>query len=489
MNMLPRQSRAPLAEAMKAYAADGAVAFHTPGHKQGRGAHPLLKALITPEGLAREVSLMEELDDLHAPFSCLKEAQELAAELYGADETLFMINGTSEAIECMLLSVLKPGEVILLPRNAHCSVLKGLVLCGAKPVYIEPEIDESLGIAMGLGVERTSKAIAAHPEAKALLVVYPTYYGVAADLAKLAALAHEHGMLLLADEAHGPHLPFADELPRPALACGADMAAQSTHKILGALTQASMLHIRSSRVDIEKVRSAASLLHSTSPDYLLLASLDIARLQMAESGQYLIGRSVKLAEKLRREINSIRGLSVFGKEIIGRAGCFSLDATKLTVTVAGLGLSGREAERILRHTYKVQCELSDEANVLFIISLADTEKEAGILLAALSDLAASCQKMSGEKPELFPLPQPETVLTPRQAFFAPSCPVPFAKAQGCISAEFITFYPPGVPVLCPGERLTEAVMGYIRRGLVQGRRVTGAADAALREIRIIKVEK
>lgn len=230
--------RAPIAEAMRAYAADGARAYHTPGHKQGLGAHPLLKALVTEEGLREEVSLMEELDDLHEPTMCIKEAQEMAAALYGADQAYFMINGTTGAIHTMLMGALRPGDAVLVPRNAHRSMIGGIILAGAQPVFLQPEVDERLGIAMGLTEEKIARAIAAHPEAKALACVYPTYYGVTFDLARIAALVHAHDMLLLVDEAHGPHLRFSETLPPQAIDCGADMAAQSTHKILGAMTQA-----------------------------------------------------------------------------------------------------------------------------------------------------------------------------------------------------------------------------------------------------------
>ena len=276
--------RAPIAEAMKAYAADGARAYHTPGHKQGLGAHPLLKALVTEEGLREEVSLMEELDDLHEPTMCIKEAQEMAAALYGADQAFFMINGTTGAIHTMLMGALAPGDTVLVPRNAHRSVIGGIILAGARPVFLQPEVDERLGIAMGLTEETVRSAIAAHPEAKALVCVYPTYYGVTYSLAETAELVHAHGMLLLVDEAHGPHLRFSDDLPPQAIDCGADMAAQSTHKILGAMTQASMLLTSGPRVSRERVREAASLLQSTSPNQLLLASLDIARENARKAG-------------------------------------------------------------------------------------------------------------------------------------------------------------------------------------------------------------
>ena len=488
--MKDHQRRAPLSEAMKAYAGSGALAFHTPGHKQGLGAHPLLKRLITPEGLREEVSLMTELDDLGHPSMCIKEAQDLAAELYGADAAYFMINGTTGALHTMLLSVLQPGDTVLVPRNAHRSIMGGLILCGARPVYLQPAVDVRLGIAQGLTTESVAAAVAAHPEAKALVAVYPTYYGVAADLPAIAAIVHAHGMLLLVDEAHGPHLPFSEALPAEAIACGADMAALSTHKLLGSLTQTSMLLVQSARVEQERVRQTAALLASTSPNYLLLASLDIARLQMAEEGQKRLDRAVRLAGAVRQSVNAADGLWCFGTEYMGQPGAAALDVTKLTVQVSGLGLTGAEAEHILRCQYHLQCELADAYNVLFIISMADTMREASILAGALG-----CFAQNYRRPQPLALPEaalpeiPPVCLTPREAFFAAAEAVPFTEAVGLVAAEEITFYPPGIPVLNPGEQITAEAVRYVRAMAAVGLKVTGPQDTALATIRVIRMGK
>ena len=480
--------RAPIAEAMRAYAADGARAYHTPGHKQGLGAHPLLKALVTEEGLREEVSLMEELDDLHEPTMCIKEAQEMAATLYGADQAYFMINGTTGAIHTMLMGALRPGDAVLVPRNAHRSMIGGIILAGAHPVFLQPEVDERLGIAMGLTEETVAQAIAAHPEAKALACVYPTYYGVTFDLARIAALVHAHDMLLLVDEAHGPHLRFSEALPPQAIDCGADMAAQSTHKILGAMTQASMLLVNGPRVDRERVREAASLLQSTSPNQLLLASLDIARLQMAENGRETVGRAVRLAGRLRSAINAIDGLWSFGPEYTCYPGATGLDATKITVQVTGLGLSGVEAEAILRHENKVQCELSDARNLLFILSYADKDEQADYLLRALQGLARDHRRgseASGAVSTKLPA-VPAQGMTPREAFFAPKGSVAFSEAEGHIAAEQVMFYPPGIPILCPGDVIDAASLRYIEAMQALGLKVVGPRDASLGRIQVVK---
>ncbi len=484
--MSGNQREAPLAAAMKAYAAGGALAFHTPGHKQGLGAHPLLKELITETGLRQEVSLMAELDDLNCPAGCIREAQALAAELYGADDAWFMVNGTTGAIQTMMLAALEPGDEVLVPRNAHRSILGGLILTGAVPVYLPPVLDEQLGIAMGLTAETVAAGFAACPGAKAVLAVYPTYYGVTYDLMSVAAMAHAHGAMLLVDEAHGAHLPFSEELPTEALALGADMAALSTHKLLGSLTQTSMLLAKGLRVDRERVRRAAALLTSTSPNYLMLASLDIARLQMAEYGDALVGRAVRLAGGVRAAVNDTPGLWCFGPEYLGRPGAEALDATKLTVQTAWLGLTGAAAETVLRRDYGLQLELTDAYNVLFLLTMADTEREACALIKALKDFALRHRREPLARTR-FVLPElPSMKLTPREAFFAPSEAVPFALAAGRTAAEEIGFYPPGVPVLCPGEGITTALLEHLQAMKEAGLRVSGPEDPALRTIRVVR---
>lgn len=478
--------RAPLAAAMKVYAASGALAFHTPGHKQGLGAHPLLREFVTEEGLCAEVSLADELDDLHRPEGCIKEAQQLAARLWGADEAFFMVNGTTEAIHVMLMAALSPGDEVIVPRNAHRSVIGGLVLSGARPVYILPEQDDLLGIAHGVTAEAVRRALRAHPKAKAVLAVYPTYYGVASELCEIAEAAHENGVPLLVDEAHGAHLRFSDKLPPDALSCGADLVAQSTHKLLGAMTQASTLFRKGGRVPAGRVRRTASLLTTTSPNYLLMASLDIARLQMEEEGERRAARAVRISEDLREAVNALPGLWCFGRERMGRPGASALDVTKLTVNVSGLGISGEEAMRSLR-AKKIQAELADARNVLFIVSMADMERETERLYEALRALSSENEGKSAA-PYLSVLlpPNLETVLSPRETFYAAKEPVPLGKAVGRIAAEEVTFYPPGIPAVAPGERITEEAVGYLREMTRLGMKVTGVQDVSLSTICVVK---
>ena len=496
---------------MCAYREEGALAFHTPGHKQGLGAHALLRELVTEAGLREEVSLMEELDDLHEPTGCIEEAQDLAAALYGADAAFFAVNGTTGAIHAMLVAALSPGDAVLVPRNVHRSVFGGLVLADAHPIYIEPIVDEALGIAHGLSVEAVRAACRRHPEATALFLVSPTYYGVASDVRAIAEIVHAADMSLLVDEAHGAHLAFSEALPASAMAAGADLAAQSTHKLLGAMTQASLLLLREGRIEKECVQRAMSLLTSTSPNYLLLASLDIARLQMAEAGAAHLARAVRLARKLRREVNATPGLFSFGEERMGGAGAFALDPLKLTVTVTGLGLTGAEAAHILRHEHKIEAELFDAQNVLFLLTYADTEESAGRLLAALRSLAqrrtaqaaspaaaavASAVPDGGKAQAVVPdggkaqaavrLPAaPPVAIPPREAFYRRSVPCHLREAAGRIAAETIAFYPPGIPVICTGEVFTAEVCRYIEAMAAAGLKVTGASDTSLRTLRVV----
>ena len=462
-----------IVDAMKDYSADGALAFHTPGHKQGRGAHELLRELITAEGLRREVSLMEELDDLHSPHGCIKAAEKFAAELWHADDALFIVNGTTGAIQAMILATLKPNDLVFVPRNSHRAVTAGLILSGAVPIFLPVDFSSELKIPLNVTVETVRQAVKKFPQARGLILTSPNYYGVAADVEEIGKILHAAGMLLLVDEAHGAHLKFCAELPISAMDAGADLAAQSTHKLLGSLTQTSMLLVGKNFSDGERVRRAASLLQTTSPNYLLLASLDIARLQMFECGQKKISAAVELSRVLRAEIKKIFGLATFDA-----VKNFSLDLTKVTVNVEGLGLTGIDAEKILRHEFKIQCELSDASNLLFIISYADDSATVEKLITQLSKLQATTYNLQPTSYNLQPTSsnlQPAE-LSPREIFFSPSETVALEKSVGRICAEEVTFYPPGIPILNLGERITAEVVEKIRELQAVGGRTLGDAN-------------
>lgn len=485
------QKEVPLLNAMNTYIDDGTIPFHTPGHKMGKGMHPLFNEVVQQKALKLDLANMAELDDLHEPHGPIRAAQDLAADLYGADYSYFMVNGTTGGIYAMILTVAGPGDKIIIPRNAHRSIIGGIILSGAIPVFIQPEVDNELGLTMGVTPQTVAEALRQHPDAKGVLIINPTYYGVATDLKKIVDIVHGYDIPVVVDEAHGPHLKFSTRLPIQALDAGADIVAQSSHKIIGAMTQCSIVHCRQGHIRVPRLKAMLQLVQSTSPNYILMASLDIARMQMATEGAELIERAVDLANQARQEINRIPGLYCFGNEKVGNPGVYSLDPTKVTVTVKGLGLTGAEAERILRHTYKIQVELSDVYNILFLITLGDSMAEVNAMVAALKDMAAThngtCDFSAINaitRVGKHPLP-PEQVISPREALFGNTCMVPFDDAIGMICAEIVTFYPPGIPMLCPGERITQEIVDYCHTLQNAGLHISGPEDYLLKTIKVV----
>ena len=443
----------PFLTALKEYAEQDYYPFHTPGHKGGRGVSPEFAQLLT-NTLKADVSLLHGLDDIHYPTGILQEAQNLAAQIYGADRSFFCVNGTSGAIHAMIMAALQPDEAILLPRNAHRSVVGALVLSGAQPIYVNPQYDSDFCFVTQITCQDVQKQLFNHSDIKAVLVTTPNYYGIAAKLCEIEKTVHATGALLLVDEAHGPHLGFSEVLPLSALQCGADAVAQSTHKILGAMTQASILHVKKGRMDPEKVRQAISLLTTTSPNQLLLASLDAVFNQICMAGREMMEKAVASAIYFRKRLAEIDGLKVF---IDQRENLF--DLTKITVNFSDIGYTGHEAECFLR-SKGITVEFADKSNVLFLITYADTITGINMAVQALRELAARSRETLTRLS--LSLPEPQILLTPRQAFFSKRGVKLLSEARGFIAAEEVTFYPPGIPVLLPGERISEDVLLYCR---------------------------
>ena len=456
------QMKTPLFDVLKEYVDRNTLPFHVPGHKKGLGVDKEFFDFIGANPFKIDVTVFQLVDSLHHPKGAIKEAQELAAKAYGADYSFFSIHGTTGAIQAMIMSVISPNEKILVPRNVHKSVTAGIILSGAVPVYMTPEVDKTLGIAHGVTPETVEETLKENPDAKAVLIINPTYYGVATDIKKIADIVHSYNIPFIVDEAHGPHLAFADKLPMSALEAGADICTQSTHKIIGSLTQASLLHVKGNLVSPHRVQQMLNLLQTTSPSYILMASLDCARRQIATEGTELLKYAVDLCNYTRDEVNKIPGFYCFGNEIIGKPGSYSFDPTKLTISCRELGMTGYELERILADKYHIQMELADFYNVLAVGSFGDTRAGNELLLTALREISKDNMGKNAAAPSFFDIPDaPPKLLNPRDAFYAEKMSIPLSESIGKISAEFLLAYPPGIPLLCPGEVITEEIIKYV----------------------------
>lgn len=481
------QFNTPLFSGLLAHAKKNPVQFHIPGHKKGTGIDPEFREYIGDNALAIDLINIGPLDDLHQPKGIIKEAQDLAAEAFGADKTFFSVQGTSGAIMTMVMAVCGPGEKIIVPRNVHKSVMSAIVFSGATPIFIHPEIDENLGISHGITTDSVARALEQHPDAKGVLVINPTYFGISADLKRIVEIAHSYNVPVLVDEAHGVHIHFHEELPLSAMQAGADLAATSVHKLGGSMTQSSILNMKGNLVSSKRVQSILSMLTTTSTSYILLASLDVARKRLATEGKELIDKTIALAQSMRKHINEIEHLYCVGEEILETEAAYGYDPTKLIISVRDLGLSGFDVEMWLREKYNIEVEMSDLYNILCIITPGDTEKEADILITALSELSAERHELSERLNAQVLLPDiPVLALSPRDAFYAETELIPFDESEGRIIAEFIMVYPPGIPIFIPGEIITKENLLYIKTNMEAGLPVQGPEDYDFKYLRIIK---
>ncbi|AKL96295.1 arginine/lysine/ornithine decarboxylase [Clostridium aceticum] len=484
------QTKTPLFDALLDYVNNDTIPFHVPGHKKGQGMVNRFKDFIGTNVMAIDVTVFKQVDSLHKPTGAIKEAQELAADANNADDTFFCVHGTSGAIQAMIMSVVGEGDKILVPRNVHKSVTAGIILSGAMPVYMQPEIDSNVGVALNVTPETVQTTLEQNRDAKAVLIINPTYYGVSTDIEKIAGIVHSYDIPLIVDEAHGPHLHFSDKLPISAMDAGADMCAQSTHKIIGSLTQSSMLQVRRGLVDVNRVKTVMSLLQTTSPSYILLASLDVARMQMVTEGKELLDKTIELAKYARAEINNIEGLFCFGEEVVGLDGAYDFDPTKITITCKNLGISGHELERILAEKYFIQPEMSDLYNILCVFSIGDTQEKVDALLIALREISKTCSNSGKNKIEIMSIPKiPLRMLSPRDAFNGNTISIELEDSVGEISAEFLLTYPPGIPVLCPGEIITDEIVEYVKALKDAGLYVQGTDDPEVNFIKVVNEHK
>ncbi|MBE9139682.1 aminotransferase class I/II-fold pyridoxal phosphate-dependent enzyme [Nodosilinea sp. LEGE 07088] len=489
------QTQTPIISALQTSSRRPHAAFYAPGHKRGQGASSRLKALLGERALAADLPELPELDNLFAPEGVIREAQELAAAAFGADRTYFLANGSTCGIEAAMLATCGPGDKIIVPRNAHRSVIAGLVLAGAMPIFVTPDYSPELGLVLGVRAETIAAALADYPDSRAVLLVSPTYHGICSDLGAIAALVHAHGIPLLVDEAHGPHFAFHPDLPTPALALGADLVVQSTHKVLGALSQAAMLHTSGSRIDPDRLQAALQLTQSTSPNSLLLASLDAARQQMAIAGKALLTDTLALAQHLRSALATIPNLRVIDQPAAKACPSVSdLDLTRLTVDVSHLGLTGLAADEILHGELGVTAELPELRHLTFIVSLGNSREDIQRCIAGFEVLAEQAPQQRavpqavGDLAQSF-LPEETEYLipavSPREAFFATTETVAVSTAVGRISADTISAYPPGIPAVVAGEPITAGAIAHLTQVKQQGGYITGGRDDAPASFRVL----
>ena len=477
------QNQAPIYEALVKLRKKRIVPFDVPGHKRGRG-NPELVELLGEKCVGIDVNSMKPLDNLGHPISIIRDAEELAADSFGAAHAFLMIGGTTSSVQTMILSTCKAGDKIILPRNVHKSAINALVLCGAIPIYIEMSVDPKIGIALGLENDRVAQAIKGHPDAKAILINNPTYYGICSDLKGLTEMAHEAGMMVLVDEAHGAHLHFTDKLPISAMDAGADMAAVSMHKSGGSLTQSSILLI-GEQMKPEYVRQIINLTQSTSASYLLMASLDISRRNLALRGKESFEKVIELSEYARREINAIGGYYAYSKELIDGVSVCDFDVTKLSVYTQGIGLTGIEVYDLLRDEYDIQIEFGDIGNILAYISIGDRIQDIERLVGALADIKRLYSR-DGKDLIAGEYIQPELVLSPQEAFYSERKSLTLDESVGQVCGEFVMCYPPGIPILAPGERITREIVDYIQFAKERGCSLQGTEDPEVNHINVIK---
>lgn len=467
------QKSAPIYEALERFRKRRVVPFDVPGHKRGRG-NPELVELLGEKCVGLDVNSMKPLDNLGHPISVIRDAEMLTAEAFGAAHAFLMVNGTTSAVQTMILSVCKAGDKIILPRNVHKSVINALVLCGGIPVYVEVKVDHKIGIALGVEMENMRRVMDENPDAKAVFINNPTYYGICSNMVEIVKMAHERGMKVLVDEAHGTHLYFGENLPISGIKAGADLAAVSMHKSGGSLTQSSIL-LCGEAVDSEYVRQIINLTQTTSASYLLLSSLDISRRNLALRGRESFAKVSKMAEYARNEINEIGGYYAYGKELIDGDSVFDYDVTKLSIYTQGIGLTGIEVYDLLRDEYDIQIEFGDIGNILAYISIGDRIQDIERLVGALEDIKRVYGKDTND---LYcgDFIQPKVVTSPQKAFYAEKIQLPLHETAMEVSGELVMCYPPGIPILTPGELITEEIIEYISYAKEKGCSLQGTQD-------------
>ena len=486
---LNEQPTAPYLDAVVGYAFRGPGRYHVPGHKGGLHADPGVRKAIGTDCLAADVPQDIHGVDLGPSPTPYERAEQLAAEAFGAAQTFFLTNGATQGNHTLCLALAPPGTRIVAQRNSHASIVDGLVLSGGLPSFVAPEYDSELGITHCVTPGALERALADAPDAKAAFLVSPTYYGMAADVAGCAEVAHAAGVPLVIDQSWGPHFGFNDELPPTALSQGADAMLTSTHKIAGSLTQSAMLHVGDSgRIDPAAIARVLRLMRSTSPSSLLLASLDGARRQLALHGEQLLFETLQAIEVARAKLLTIPGIALVDGSLIGRMGVAGYDPMRMVLDVRGTGLTGYEIAAALRRTYDVHVELPMQATVVFIVGLGESAASLRRLAGDVDEIV----KRDGRTDAVAPIVPPaaslgyEVAVPPRDAFLGEAELVAVDDAPGRISCESIASYPPGVPALLPGERISAETIAYLRELAASGARLHGASDPEFQTINVLR---
>jgi arginine decarboxylase len=464
------------------------LSFHMPGHKFNPDLLPELADFFGAGVFTGDLNeAVPTIDYLHAATGPLVEAQQLAAAAVGADHTFFLVNGSTIGNQAMLMAAVRDRQKVIITRAAHRSVYAGLILSGATPIYIMPRVHPQVHFPLAVEVGAVQNRLEEHHSVVAIHVTSPNYYGYLPDIEGLVKLAHAHNIPLLVDEAHGAHLRFHPDLPPSAVGLGADVVVQSPHKTLGAITQAAWLHLTGQRIPFTLLRYLVGILQSSSPNVILTGSLDVARRQMALHGKALLDRTIELAQRARTAIRQIPGLWCYGEDLVGNYGIAEYDPTKLVIRVTDTGLSGKEFAAELWSRFNLTVEFADPWQLICSITIADTPDRIDRLIGALRAVAQDHQGGSPpDRVELAPPPLPQLILNPRQATFRSSRRVPLIKARDQVCAEQVIPYPPGVPLLMPGEVISAEMIDYVQYLLRQQIKIVGPEDLQMKTVRIIE---
>ena len=492
----PSQTEAPLVEALRAYRERRTAAFHTPGHKLGAGAPADLVEAVGEHLLSADMGIANGLDDTQESGGLLRRAEELAARAWGAERSFFVANGSSGGLQALVMAVAGPGDEVIVPRNAHKSLLTGLILSGSVPVYVEPVVDDDWQVAVNVPLATYVAAIERHPRARAVFVTSPSYNGFCADVPALAAAAHAGGLPLVVDQAWGAHLRFSKALPPDAMAAGADAAVVSVHKLLAGLSQASIVLAKGERIDLGRLRIMVTMLRTTSPLAVIYVSIDAARRQMVEGGEALWGEALRLAALARTRLAGVSGITVLGRDAASPPGSVDFDPVRLTISAAGLGLTGYELERRLRADHAIAVEAADPHNIVANITFGDSEATVDRLVVAFEAIAAGAvvagatqAGRSGKRAAIAAAPKlplfTRLACSPREAFFGSSEALALPDCVGRVSAEMVVPYPPGIPVLGPGEEISAETVAYLAEAAARGAFVHGPADLSLATLRVV----